>query len=196
MQNTRQAEFADLKAHPPGLAKLFFAFAQMSLLGFGGVLLWARRDIVERRRWLSPEAFNEIFALSQFLPGPNIVNLAMVFGSRVRGVPGGIVSFLGLLIFPAIIVVMIAAVYSQYRDIEPAQRALSGVVTVASGLLLGMTIKMIEPLAKRRSPLPFVIIAAVFLALGIMRWPLTWVVLTAVPASIAVTVVARRSRPS
>lgn len=70
---------------PPGLLALFVAFAKMSLAGFGGVLVWARRAIVEQHRWMTPEEFNKTFALCHFLPGPNIVNLSVVFGARFRG---------------------------------------------------------------------------------------------------------------
>ena len=68
----------------PGLLELFVAFAKMSLAGFGGVLVWARRGIVDQHRWMTAEEFNETFALCHFLPGPNIVNLSVVFGSRFR----------------------------------------------------------------------------------------------------------------
>jgi len=78
----------DLAAAPPGLAALFLAFAGMSLAGFGGVLVFARRAIVEQHRWMTADEFNETFALCHFLPGPNIVNLSMVFGSRLRGIAG------------------------------------------------------------------------------------------------------------
>ena len=80
---------ADIAKDPPSLRTLFFAFAKMSLSGFGGVLVFARRAIVDEHRWMTAEEFNETFALCHFLPGPNIVNLAMVFGARLRGVAGG-----------------------------------------------------------------------------------------------------------
>ncbi len=54
----------------PGLLDLFLAFVGISVSGFGGALPWARRAIVERRRWMSAEEFNEAFSLAQFLPGP------------------------------------------------------------------------------------------------------------------------------
>src|SRR5580658_10805068 len=91
---------------PPGLMALFVAFAKMSLAGFGGVLVFARRAIVEQHRWMTADEFNETFALCHFLPGPNIVNLTMVFGSRFRGIAGGIVAFTGLLGPPALIMVV------------------------------------------------------------------------------------------
>jgi chromate transporter len=168
----------------PGILGLFVAFAKMSLMGFGGVMVWARRAIVEQNRWLTPEEFNEIFALCHFLPGPNIVNLSMVFGSRLRGLPGGIAAFLGLLLPPVVIVTILGVIYAQYGQIESLQRALNGVVCVTAGLFLGTVVKMMQPLAKQRSVLAFVILAAVFVAVGVMRWPLPTVLLTAVPISI------------
>src|SRR4030095_6923928 len=78
---------------PPGLLELFVAFAKMSLAGFGGVLVWPRRGIVDQHRWMTAEEFNETFALCHFLPGPNIVNLSVVFGSRFGGLAGGLGAF-------------------------------------------------------------------------------------------------------
>src|ERR1700740_2196109 len=69
---------------PPNLSDLFIAFAIIALCGFGGVLAWSRRMMVEERRWMTPEQFNETYALCSFLPGPNIVNFSVVFGSRFR----------------------------------------------------------------------------------------------------------------
>src|ERR1700709_2289121 len=75
-------------AAPPSLLELFLAFAKVSLSGFGGVLVFARRAIVERYRWMSADEFNETYALWHFLPGPNICHLSVVFGARIRGIPG------------------------------------------------------------------------------------------------------------
>ena len=79
-----------LTSTPPSLIALFVAFAKMSLAGFGGVLVFARRAIVDEHRWMTADEFNETFALCHFLPGPNIVNLSVVFGSRFRGIAGGV----------------------------------------------------------------------------------------------------------
>src|SRR6516164_11283448 len=62
----------------------------MSLSGFGGVLAWARRILVEQRRWLTANQFNETFALCAFLPGGNIVNICVIFGTRTRGPVGAL----------------------------------------------------------------------------------------------------------
>src|SRR6187399_1952943 len=54
----------------PTLLELGVAFAVIALCGFGGVLAWSRRMLVEERRWMTPEEFNDAYALCQFLPGP------------------------------------------------------------------------------------------------------------------------------
>src|SRR5207237_10345191 len=98
----------------PGLLQRGIACAQMSLAGFGGVLYWARRGIVDQHRWMTADEFNETYALCHFLPGPNIVNLSMVFGSRIRGIAGGVAAFAGLLAPPTAIVTMLAAPHPGY----------------------------------------------------------------------------------
>ena len=95
---------APLTSPPPGLLELFIAFAKMSLAGFGGVLVWARRGIGDQHKWMTADEFNETFALCHFLPGPNIVNLTFVFGSRFRGLAGAIAAFSGLVGPPALII--------------------------------------------------------------------------------------------
>src|SRR3982751_6741715 len=109
---------ASIPPNQPGLLELFVAFAKMSLAGFGGVLVWARRGIVDQHRWMTAEEFNETFALCHFLPGPNVVNLSVVFGARFRGVRGSVAAFTGLLGPPIIIVTALAALYARYGDLE------------------------------------------------------------------------------
>src|SRR6185312_16131731 len=135
---------------PPSLIALFIAFAKMSLAGFGGLLVWARRSIVEQHRWMTAEEFNETFALCHFLPGPNIVNLSVVFGARFRGIAGGLAAFAGLVGPPMVIATILAALYARYGDIDVLRRTLAGVACAAVGLLFAVVTKMMMPLLQRR----------------------------------------------
>src|SRR5450432_68668 len=177
---------------PPGLIALFVAFAKMSLAGFGGVLVWARRGIVDQHRWMTADEFNETFALCHFLPGPNIVNLSVVFGSRFRGIPGGIAAFAGLLGPPVIIVTILAALYARFGEIDALRRILAGVSCAAVGLLLSAVFRMMMPLLKRRDPVGILLLIAVFIAIGMLRLPLQAVLLVAIPLSIAISFAVRR----
>jgi chromate transporter len=177
---------------PPGLAELFVAFAKMSLAGFGGVLVWARRGIVEQHRWMTAEEFNETFALCHFLPGPNVVNLSVVFGSRFRGIPGGIAAFAGLIGPPVVIVTILAALYARFGEIDALRRILAGVSCAAVGLLISALFRMMMPLIRKRDLVGLVVMAAVFVAIGLLRLPLVAVLLVAIPLSIAITVAMHR----
>lgn len=183
---------ATVASQPPELTELFMVFAKMSLAGFGGVLVWARRAIVEQHRWMTPDEFNETFALCHFLPGPNIVNLSVVFGGRFRGIRGSIAAFLGLLGPPVVIVTVLAAIYSRYGQIDALQRILAGVSCAAIGLFLAVIARMTLPLLKRRDPVALILLVVVFVAVGVLRLPLPWVLLTAMPLSIAITWWGRR----
>src|ERR1700758_2175324 len=156
---------------PPSVMALFFAFSKMSLAGFGGVLAFARRGIVEEHRWMTADEFNETFALCHFLPGPNIVNLSVVFGSRFRGSPGGIAAFCGLVGPPMVLMTIMAVLYSHYGDLEALRRILAGVSCGAVGLLIAVVCKMMLPLIKRRDAIGLVIMFAVFVAIGLWRLP-------------------------
>ncbi|ABQ38031.1 MAG: chromate transporter [Bradyrhizobium sp.] len=177
---------ADIAKDPPSLRTLFFAFAKMSLSGFGGVLVFARRAIVDEHRWMTAEEFNETFALCHFLPGPNIVNLAMVFGARLRGVAGGLAAFAGLLGPPLFLVTALAALYGHFGQIDALRQALAGVSCVAVGLLASVVFRMMSPLLKKSDVLGLAVMLAVFIAIGLARLPLAEVLLVAVPLSLAV----------
>ena len=171
----------------PGLLELFMAFAKMSLAGFGGVLVWARRGIVEQHRWMTADEFNETFALCHFLPGPNIVNLSVVFGSRFRGIAGGIAAFTGLVGPPMVIATILAALYARYGEIDALRRILAWVSCAAVGLLIAVVFKMMMPLIKRRDAVGLVMLLAVFIAIGLARLPLQVVLLVAIPISLGIT---------
>ena len=177
---------------PPGLIALFVAFAKMSLAGFGGVLVFARRGIVDHHRWMTAEEFNETFALCHFLPGPNIVNLSVVFGSRFRGIPGGVAAFAGLVGPPVVIVTILAALYARFGEIEALRRTLAGVSCEAVGLLISVVLRMMMPLIGKRDVVGLILMAAVFIAIGLLRLPLPAVLLAAIPLSIGVTFAMRR----
>lgn len=177
---------ADIAKDPPSLRTLFFAFAKMSLSGFGGVLVFARRAIVDEHRWMTAEEFNETFALCHFLPGPNIVNLAIVFGARLRGVAGGLAAFAGLLGPPLFLVTALAALYGHFGQIDALRQALAGVSCVAVGLLASVVFRMMSPLLKKSDVLGLAVMLAVFIAIGLARLPLAEVLLVAVPLSLAV----------
>jgi chromate transporter len=176
----------------PTIPELFSVFAAISLSGFGGVLAWARRNMVERRRWFTPEQFNEAFALCAFLPGGNMVNFAVIFGARMRGPLGALAAVAGLLGPPMVLIIVVGALYAHYGDLPALRRALTGVAAAAAGLMLATVAKMARPLFAKRLKQPFkspgliapLIALVTFVAIGILHWPLPLVLLVIVPVSI------------
>ena len=176
----------------PSHAELFLAFFKITLSGFGGTLPWTRRMFVEEKRWLTAQEFNEVYALCQFMPGPNIVNLTAVFGSRMRGWTGAIAAWSGFLAFPFVLMVTVGALYAQYGDVDILRRFLGGVMAAAVGLIIATLLKMAAPLFRNGLDFaPFVVVATAA-AIGLMRWPLLWVLIVLVPVSIALAAWARR----
>src|SRR5215207_7019055 len=162
----------------PSHAELFLAFFKITLMGFGGTLMWTRRMFVEQKRWMTAEEFNDVYALCQFLPGPNVVNLTAVFGSRMRGPTGAIAAWSGFLVLP-----FGGMLYERYGDVEIVRRVLSGIAPAAAGLLIATAAKMAAPMFRSFGPAPVVVLATAF-AIGLMRWPLLLVLSVIVPVSI------------
>jgi chromate transporter len=168
----------------PGRSELFLGFLTVAMSGFGGVLPWARRVFVERRGWLSEREFAEALALCQFLPGPNIVNMGVIVGSRFHGVSGAVAAVAGLVGAPLLIMMACGALYSRYGDLESLRGILAGLAAGAAGLLVAMATKMAMPLIRERKAPALLFALAAFAAVGLLRLPLYWVVLVLAPLSI------------
>jgi chromate transporter len=181
---------APARASPVGATDLFLAFLKVGLSGFGGVMPFARRMLVEERRWLDEREFVELLSLSQFLPGPNIVNLSIIIGNRFCGPLGSIAASFGLMLMPFLIVLALAALYARFADVEAVRSATASVSSAATGLIIAMALKMARPLAD--TPWQIAIAALAFIALGLVRVPLLWALLTLAPLSIALAWRTRR----
>lgn len=164
---------------PRSCGELFVAFTWLALQGFGGVLAVAQRELVERLRWLGKEQFVELLSLSQVLPGPNIINLALMVGDRHFGLRGAVAAVGGLLALPLVIVLVLAGLYAEFGSIPQVAGALRGMGAVAAGLVLATAFRLAPTLKQNPMGLwPCVaIVASSTLALGWLRWPLVWVVL-------------------
>jgi len=167
----------------PTSRALFIGFMHVGIQGFGGVLPFARRMLVEQHRWLSEREFTEVLSLSQFLPGPNIINVAIIVGRRFRGPLGSLAASVGLMLMPFIIVLVLAALYARFADVERVRGATVGVSAAATGLITAMGFRMAGPM--RRIPWQIVVAALAFVAIAVLRVPLLWALAAIAPASIA-----------
>ena len=152
---------------------LFLSFSRISLSSFGGAIFWARRELVVRQRWITEREFIEMFTLGQLLPGPNVLNLTVMFGYRFAGWTGAAASVAGFLGWPCLVVVGMGILYQYYGALPQVQQALTGMSSVAAGLLLATVIKLATVLPRHWRPWLFGALA--FVGVGVMRWPLLWV---------------------
>jgi chromate transporter len=164
---------------PRSPGELFTAFTSLALQGFGGVLPVAQRELVDKRAWLTREEFAEALSIGQVLPGPNVVNMALMIGDRFFGWRGAFAALTGILTVPLVIVLVLATLYSQIAATPMAAGAIRGMGAVAAGLIFAMAIKLAPTLKK--NPLPLALCATATLAtwalVGGLRLPMAWVVL-------------------
>ena len=158
---------------------LFVAFSLIALQGFGGVLAVVQRELVDKRQWLTPEEFVEDWAVAQILPGPNVVNLSLMLGDRYFGWRGALVGMAGMLCFPSIVVLLIAAVFAGVADVPEVQGALRGMGAVAAGLIAAAGLRLVGALRTNAmgSVSCWVLVAVTFVAVAILRLPLAWLLL-------------------
>ena len=164
---------------PASSVELFRVFNSLALQGFGGVLPVAQRVLVEQQRWLSREQFVETLSLGQVLPGPNIVNMALMIGDRFFGLRGALAALGGLLTAPLLIVLALAALYGQLSGVPAVAGALRGMGAVSAGLIVATALKVMPTLKKSALGLPTaaLFVAGTALAVGWWRVPLVQVVL-------------------
>jgi chromate transporter len=182
--------------HHASLVELFLLFSQLGLSSFGGgVSAWMHRAFVEQRAWLGEAEFAAALALGRIMPGANVVNLAIVIGQRLHGARGAVAAAMGLLVAPSLTVIGLAAAYQQLAGTTIVGALLEGTAASAVGLLIAMAVasgghvvRMAgkSPHRMAQSVAAVVVIFAVFVLVGVLRFPTVPVVLCLAPLSIGV----------
>jgi chromate transporter len=170
------------ESHRVSRFALFLTFSRISLSSFGGALFWARRALVEQQRWLTERDFAELLTLGQLLPGPNVLNLTVMVGYRFAGWSGAAASVAGYMGWPCLVVIGMGVLYQQFGNVPQVQQALAGMSKVAAGLLLATFIKL--AMALPRHWWPWLLCMLAFAGVGVMRWPLLWIVGALAPLAI------------
>lgn len=175
----RMKEVTAAPCQPKSPGDLFWSFTRLALQGFGGVLAVVQRELVEEKKWLTAEEFLEDWAVAQILPGPNVVNLSLMIGDRYFGVRGALAALSGMLAFPLLIVLVLAALFSDVSDSPQVAGALRGMSAVASGLIAGAGLKLVAALKQNTmgSLVCHAFAAITFVAIALFRVPLVWVLL-------------------
>lgn len=170
------------RKQPRHLSELFWAFNRLTLSGFGGVLPFAQRVLVDEKQWLDRTEFVNLLSISQVLPGPNLINLAIMVGQRSFGWRGALAALAGMMVAPMIIVLLVAIGYSTWAAVPIVHRALLGMELVTAGLVVAMAFQLVPVLGKARTA-PVWAVAA-FIGVGLLHWPLINVMLALGPAAV------------
>jgi len=165
------------------LHALFIAFLSVALLGFGGGIVWARRITVDQRRWLSESDFADIVSLCQFMPGPNVVGIAVCTGAKLRGGVGALAALGGFIIIPWSVGLALGALLLEYAHLPILRNILGGVSAVAAGLLIATGLRLFVP--HRRRPVAVIFAVLAFTLMAFTKLPLLAVLFGLVPLSIA-----------
>ena len=187
------ATLPEARPRPASAGEVFLVFAGLALRGFGGVLPWAQRVLVEERRWLTREEFVEMLAFGQLLPGPNVCNVALMVGDRWFGWRGAVAALAGMLLAPSAIVLGLATAYAPFADEPVVRRALAGMGAVAGGMILATALRLSSTQRGRWGWLGFGVVA--FVAVGLLRLKLVWVLAVLGPIAVAAAWHAQRPRP-
>jgi len=139
--------------------------------------------LVEERRWLSAEEFTDLMSLCQFLPGPNIVNIAVCVGARFHGARGALAAFAGLMIAPFAIVLGLGMLYTQYGDLPAVASAFRGISAAAAGFIVAMGLKMAASKRLRSAMALFAVVT--FVSIALVRVPLGLLLIVVAPLSVA-----------
>ena len=165
------------RPRPESLTDLFVSFTLLALQGFGGVLAIVQREMVEKKRWMTPEEFIEDWAVAQIMPGPNVINLALMIGGRYFGLKGAMAALAGMLAVPLVIVLMLALLYAQFASNPGVTGALRGMGTVAAGLIVATGLRLVGALQKNVLGLRLCVLlgSLCFVAVAWLRFPLVYI---------------------
>jgi len=127
------------------LLELFFTFAKVGVMTFGGgyaMLPILQREVVENKGWATEEELADYFAIGQCTPGVIAVNTATFIGRKKDGVLGGIVATFGV-VFPSIVIIsLLAGVITQFSELSWVKDAFAGIRVCVCVLIANAVVKL------------------------------------------------------
>jgi chromate transporter len=175
------------RADQASLPALFIGFLKVAFcsIGGGGGIVFARRLVVEQRRWVDDRDFADILSLCQFMPGPNIVGITVCVGSRLRGPTGALTNLAGFIMIPLAVSFSFGTWCLRNTDLAILQNVLGGISAAAAGLLIGTGLRLMGPHRDRPMAVFFAVLA--FGGLVFTKLPLLAIILVLVPLSVTIT---------
>ena len=176
---THQKQVSEALNLPKSPREVFWGFTFMALQGYGGVLAVAQRELVDNKRWISRSDFVEQWAVAQVLPGPNVVNLAIMLGDRFFGLRGAFAALAGMLFFPLLLLLALVAALAPFAAHPAFVGALKGMGAVSAGLIAAAGLRLMPALKHQVLPvwISIAFVAISFAMVALLKIPLVWVLL-------------------
>ena len=183
-------ENSSLKNSIKELAGLFWTMFVIGITTFGGgyaMIAIIQKEIGEKKKWMSNEELLDYMALSQITPGIIAVNVSTFIGRKRRGLPGAIAATLGVITPSIIIIMIIAALLTNFAENEYVQHAFAGIRICVCALIINATIKFLKQTVV--DWLTLVIFICVFIVAAFTRFGTVLIVLCVIGLSVIITVI-------
>lgn len=152
------------------LLSMYSSFFLIGAMTFGGgyaMLPMLNREIVEKHSWATEEELLDYFAIGQCTPGVIAVNTSTFIGYKQRGFWGSVFSTLGVISPSILIIVAIAALLSNFMELEWIQHAFSGIRIAVSALIASTVIKLCKTTLK--TPVKAIVAVAAFALVALLK---------------------------
>ncbi len=168
------------KSFPGRLRKLFFSTLYLSTFTFGGgyvIVSLLKKKFVDALHWVEEEEMLDLVAIAQSSPGAIAVNGAIVIGYRLAGLPGVLVSVLGAVLPPFVILTAISFFYRAFQESFVVQAMLTGMKSGVSAVILSVVYDMMTGIAKEKDPLLWLVLLGSFLANYVLDVNVVYIIL-------------------
>lgn len=159
---------------------LFLSTFQLSACTFGGgfvIIPLMRKKFVEKLHWIEEEEMLDLTAIAQSSPGAIAVNASILIGYRVAGIPGALLTVLGTILPPLLIISVISAFYRAFRDNPIVNMAMTGMLAGVAAVICDVVVTMGNSILKGKRVLPVVLLLASFIAVYFFKTNIILIIL-------------------
>ena len=136
------------------------------------------REIVYKNKWISSEEFLDIISIAQSAPGLIAVNVSIFVGHRIAGIKGSIVATIGSVMPPFIIILLVAAVFTTFKDNQTVQAVFKGIRPAVVALIAAPVFRM--AVQNRLNWITGSIAVAATVLIAFLKISPIWIIVTAI----------------
>ena len=146
---------------------LFFSTFKLSACTFGGgivIIPLLRKKFVEELGWIEEDEMMDLTAIAQSSPGAIAVNASILVGYHVAGFYGAILTVLGTVLPPLMMISIISMFYQTFRDNAIVNMAMAGMLCGVAAVICDVVINMAKTIFQKKRLLPVIVMLGSFVA--------------------------------